>query len=482
MKERWTFNEEYQCWCLKDVVYTPKAVLPEYQRLSIYAPAPYLKEPGKINPEGTVNGFAAKRAPVILNNNSAGYMQMPPVRLDDPHCRAPEYLARGFVYVTCGNRGNGSQDQDGRYVGKIPANLVDLKTVIRFLRHYDKELPGDMEKIISVGTSAGGAMSALLGVTGNNRNYEKDLEEAGAFMDERDDVYAAQIYCPITDLEHADLSYEWMFAADKENEDSPAGPAGVMTPFEEALSGKLKDAYIRYFNSLGLTDPATKEPITLNEDGRSGSAYDYLMEKLAASATGYLTRLQRGELPTEETIEQYLSGKSAWLSWDGTHAEVSDLDTYVLNQRRRMKPCTAFDTLRCVSGENRVYGSPQQKAVHFDTEIAGAIASLKEQFPQEYAQYYPAYEKTAADDLVTRQKYLNNPMNFIGTEEQSDQAAHFRIRVGASDADTAFIISAMLALKLADAGADVDYALVWEQPHCDADYPGEFCSWIESHL
>ena len=37
-----------------------------------------------------------------------------------------------------------------------------------------------------------------------------------------------------------------------------------------------------------------------------------------------------------------------------------------------------------------------------------------------------------------------------------------------------------LALKLANAGKDTDYALVWDLPHCEADYPGEVCDWIES--
>ncbi|WP_182430574.1 hypothetical protein [Clostridium sp. OM02-18AC] len=27
--------------------------------------------------------------------------------------------------------------------------------------------------------------------------------------------------------------------------------------------------------------------------------------------------------------------------------------------------------------------------------------------------------------------------------------------------------------------ADVDYALVWDQPHGDADYDGELVQWIE---
>ena len=70
---------------------------------------------------------------------------------------------------------------------------------------------------------------------------------------------------------------------------------------------------------------------------------------------------------------------------------------------------------------------------------------------------------------------LINPMNFVGHVAQ-----HYRIRTGACDADTAFTVSMVLALALSGAGKDVDYALVWDRPHCEADYPGEVCDWIES--
>lgn len=46
--------------------------------------------------------------------------------------------------------------------------LVDFKTAIRFLRHNRETLPGDWSKLVSVGFSAGGAMSALLAVTGRS--------------------------------------------------------------------------------------------------------------------------------------------------------------------------------------------------------------------------------------------------------------------------------------------------------------------------
>ena len=54
-------------------------------------------------------------------------------------------------------------------------------------------------------------MSSLLGSSGNSEIFEPLLEAMGAAK-ERDDVYAAVCYCPIVDLEHADVMYEWLYA------------------------------------------------------------------------------------------------------------------------------------------------------------------------------------------------------------------------------------------------------------------------------
>lgn len=547
-KESWFFDDAYKCWCLEDILYTEQATVPKFQRMSIFVPEPYMKRPGEINWEGSMNGYTAKNVPVILENNSAGYMQMPHVWLGGPRCYASQYLEHGFIYVTCGNRGSESRDKHGQLCGKSPANLVDIKTAIRFLRHNAKSIPGDLNRIISVGWSAGGAMSALLAVTGNNGNFDPYLKENGAFMDERDDVYAAQMYCPIVDLEHSDQAYEWMFSADKENENSPAGPAGSMTPFQEALSEKLKEQYIEYFNGLKLENPETHQVLALNGDGRSGSGYDYLMELINDSATTFLRKLQAGELEETYTPEDYLEGnyeymimapmeehspeqkssdlmqgfagpgaalqkteeplslgdmltrppkgaayegqeppmvrvkgkaKGEWLTWNGQEANVTDLDTYVLHHRRRMKPCTSFDTLGMNSGENRVFGSKEKHYMHFNQGVAKAIGELKEIFPEEYEKYYPSYMTALHDKEQERRIYLINPLNYIGTGEHSDAASYYRIRVGASDADTSFTASMTLALKLAAAGSPVDYKLIWDKPHCEADYPGDFCRWID---
>lgn len=541
-REQWTFDAQYGCWCLEDVLYTQKADVPQFQRLSIFVPAAYMNADGTPNPQGRTQRYTAQNAPVVFENNAAGYMQMPHTWLGGPRSYAQQYLSHGLIYVTCGCRGRESRNALGEPVGKAPITLVDFKTAIRFLRHNRAALPGDWNRIISVGWSAGGAMSALLGVTGDHPAYDPYLTAAGAFMDESDAVYAAQIYCPIIDLEHADLAYEWMFRADKTCENSPAGPAETMTPFKEALSAELSARYADYVNGLKLRHPETGEALTLNRDGRSGPFYEYLMRCLNDSAADFLSRLERGALPMAYSAQDYLSGhytyetpapepdapkalhhagpgveigaapqkrqslgellsrpprgeafvgkeprmvrrqgtdKRAWLQWDGRQALIADLDTYVLEHRRRMKPCTSFDKLTNDSGENEVFGSARADFAHFNPVIGQAIASLSGAFPEEAAQYAPAFD-VGGDEELARRIALINPLNFITADAKHLQAKYYRIRVGASDADTSLSVSMTLAVMLRNAGHPVDYALMWDQPHSEADYPGEVLDWIDS--
>lgn len=543
-RDQWFPDDTYDCWCLEDILYTETAEVPRFQRLSIYAPRAYLNTDGTPDRQGTAGEYSCSTAPVVFVNNAAGYMQMPHTWLGGPRCNAEIYLRRGMVYVTAGCRGRESRDGEGRAAGKSPATLVDLKTVIRFLRHNREALPGDMDKIITVGTSAGGAMSSLLGCTGDNENYLPLLRKNGAFMEESDAVFASQCYCPIIDLDHADQAYEWCFGVDRTCEDSPAGPAETMSAFQEALSEELKRQYIAYVNGMGLRHPDTGEALKLSPEGRSGSFYDYLMERLGDSASVFLKKLEHGELKLNCSAGDYLAGryeeqvpappepgprdadlhhigpgaalqekvpeaktmgemlcrppkgtpwrelpqryvtrkgkeKKDWLTWDGTRARVLDLDTYVLQHRRRMKPCTSFDTLSGRSGENQVMGSEQQDYMHYNPGIGEAISRIRNRFPKEAAAYEPGYDAAGDRDLALR-RYLINPMNFIGTGEKSKTAGHFRIRLGASDADTSLSVAMTLAIRLANAGIDTDFAFVWDLPHCDADYPGEILDWIDS--
>lgn len=83
-------------------------------------------------------------------------------------------------------------------------------------------MPGDANKIISDGTSTEGAMSAFLGASGDNPDYDALLDKMGAAK-EKDDIFVAVCYCPISDLSHADMAYEWLYGNYQEG-DYPFGP------------------------------------------------------------------------------------------------------------------------------------------------------------------------------------------------------------------------------------------------------------------
>ena len=164
-----------------------------YQYMNVYVP------------EG-----AGKDAPILLRTYIGGYMAAK-ARAPQAGDASGRALLEGYVVAIPGARGRNSV-QDNVYNGRAPQGLLDLKAAIRYLRLFDRVMPGNAERIIVDGTSAGGAMSALVGATGNHPAYEEMLQAMGAAK-EKDDVFAAVCYCPITDLEHADkgtlVLFDW---------------------------------------------------------------------------------------------------------------------------------------------------------------------------------------------------------------------------------------------------------------------------------
>jgi len=58
--------------------------------------------------------------------------------------------------------------------------------------------------------SAGGGLSTLLAASGGSSMYDSYLTELGAGS-VSDTVFASASYSPITDLDHGDMAYEWMW-------------------------------------------------------------------------------------------------------------------------------------------------------------------------------------------------------------------------------------------------------------------------------
>lgn len=129
---------------------------------------------------------ATQQTPIFLRTYVGGYMASAATQpqADDATGRA---LKEGYVVVIPGTRGRNSTvvkhketgSQEVLYTGRAPKAILDLKAAIRYLRHFDHTMAGNAERIITDGTSAGGAMSALMGTTGNHPLYEPMLKEMG---------------------------------------------------------------------------------------------------------------------------------------------------------------------------------------------------------------------------------------------------------------------------------------------------------------
>ncbi len=473
-KERDGVKIRYRAF--EELPYCADPVSPAYQKLSIYVPEKYY--------EGScIGGCSLHTAPVFMPNTIGGYM---PGRIEEPGENfkgetnaAFAALSAGCVVVSPAARGRGMKNKDEKNIGTAPAGIVDLKAAIRYLRRNRKLLPGDTEKIITNGTSAGGAMSALLGASGNSREYEPYLKEIGA-AEERDDIFATSCYCPITNLDHADMAYEWEFcgrndyhcmkpefempetddpvkkkAAGASAEVLPDGrprkllrlvPAdGEMSPEKAALSAPLKSMFPAYINSLRLKD-RNGQALTLDNNGR-GTFRNFIGHYVLKS----INRAVREG--------QDLSGLE-WIVWkDGTAVDF-DFEKYT-DYRTRMKETPAFDNVfGQPTAENEVFGTCDDDFCHF---TGFGMQHRKDSWPM-------------ADPEVIR---LMNPMNFIGSAD-AVTARYYRIRHGAADRDTSLAVSAMLTARLRNNGTEVDYHLPWGLPH-SGDYDlRELFDWVRS--
>lgn len=446
------------------------------QKLCIFVPESYYHGESR-------NGYSLHSAPIFMPNTVGGYMPGPADRPGRDFKGAVNTifaaLEHGYVVVSAGVRGRtsglksqeffigGKADEEeqktGRAVGKAPAFIVDMKAAIRYLRHNKEWIPGNVERIITNGTSAGGALSALTGASGNSIDYEPYLQVVGA-VQERDDIFAASCYCPIHNLEHADMAYEWLFGDCREYHDRAfrkvdgkimeTTQKGTLTEKQIKLSGQLRKLFPGYVNGLELQDKKGTV-LQLDEHGE-GSFKEYIRELLLQSAgrelanhdsTGRLAGLavKGSEVERQEclTIED---GKVKALDWN-----------LFVQTITRMKQVPAFDALDLRSPENEEFGTEEITARHFT----------------EYSRLNSEVEGQMAEETLIR---MLNPLSYIG---KADTAKFWRIRHGAFDRDTAMAIPVILEASLRKQGYAVDFFLPWGLPH-SGDYDlDELFAWVD---
>jgi hypothetical protein len=422
----------------ENIVYVKYPVDTNYEIMNIYVPEEYYE--GK-----SIGNYTAETAPIFMPNMVGGYMpgaQETPgtsMRNSGPNATFVA-LSKGYVVAAPAVRGRSLTDTNGNYTGKAPALIVDLKAAVRYLRYNDKKMPGDVEKIISDGTSAGGALSSLIGATGNNNDYEPYLNALGA-ANAKDDIFAAAVYCPIANLDNADKAYEWMYNGIN-TYNAFTGP-GTLTTNQITISGELKAVFPAYLNSLGLRN-SNGTPLTLDSSG-NGTFKDYVKSFVIASAQ-----------------KAYNSGTSlsgfTWITMqNGTVTDI-DWDKYVAHVGR-MKTPPAFDALDLSCPENIEFGTATINAKHFT------------EFGQDNNTVSGA---SLADAHIVK---MLNPMYYIG-DPQTTTAKHWRIRWGEIDSNTSLAIPAILAAKLQNNGFDVDFAVPWATGHA-GDYDlDELFAWI----
>lgn len=395
-----------------------------------------------------VDGVAidAINAPILFVIGVGGYMSVnnmrggfggPPASGNRVSSNTDLALAAGYVVVSPGCRGRDNKATDGTYYGKAPAAIVDLKAAVRYIRHNKGILPGNTDRIVSVGCSAGGALSALLGASGNSPLYDKYLNEIEA-ADEKDNIFASACFSPITDLEHADMAYEWNYGT------IPAR-SGLA---DQELSKQLKSLFSEYQASLNLQG--------INNFGTlTAENYDeYLLKYyLIPSANKYLKGL------TEEKRKEYLENNK-WITWtdNGASFNFADYVTHV----GRMKDLPAFDDFEMKQPEPNLFGNKTTDARHFTN----------------FSIQQSTGNKNAEIDIeVIKLVNLMNAMYFTG-QSNSGCAGYWWLRNGSSDNHTSQTVMINLAASLQNLNKEVNSWVFWDGGHC-ADYePEEFIEWI----
>ena len=432
-------GQSLQVRAYENISYVKKPVDPEYEVMNIYIPEAYFQQKN-------IGRYNAQNAPIFFPNDVGGYMPAKPTPLvsqrGDTTVRA---LAHGYVVASAGARGRTSA------LGKAPAAIVDLKAAVRYLKYNDKYMPGNAEKIVSNGTSAGGAMSVLLGATGDNPDYLPYLKKLGA-APTSDKIFAVSAYCPITDLDHADMAYEWQFnqihnykkidISMLDYKVQRKETAGTLTTAQIQTSNELSQLFPQYVNQLNLKNNKGQS-LTLDQQGHGS------FEQLIKS---YVIQSAQTAINNGENLSQY-----SWIKQQNGRVVDIDYNQY-LGYLQRQKTPPAFDALDLSSGENQEFGTKTIDKQHFT----------------EYSyQHRTNANATMADAHIIK---MMNPLRYM---TQTSTSQHWRIRHGAYDKDTSLAVPTILATTLQNKGYQVDFALPWGRPH-SGDYDlKELFTWID---
>ena len=273
----WLYNAVDDVYYQLGIPYCETPADENYENLAVFVPGSYFKGTNNgndtwtctVNPDAVVGDFTPFTAPIVFPVETPGYSAMAPLTA---YSSLTAFTGEGFIYVHAGCR--------GRNHG-APAGVTDLKAAVRYIRYNADLLPGNPEAVFTFGMSGGGAQSALMGATGDSELYEPYLNAIGAVQGVSDAVYGSMCWCPITNLDLADESYEWMMGVTRSG----------LTDEQQAISDNLAAAFAAHLNGAGLKDPLGNVlTLEAGADGiyQGGSYYDYLVSEINRSLNHFL--------------------------------------------------------------------------------------------------------------------------------------------------------------------------------------------------
>ena len=457
-------NKEIKYRAFEYIPYVSNPIDIDQQYINIYIPEEYFNN-------GTVNGYNTQTAPIFMPNNVGGYMPSQPMapKVENNKPNSALYaLSRGYVVASPATRGRTNKASDGNFIGKAPAVIVDLQAATAYLHANDATMPGNAKRIITNGTSAGGAVSLLQGATGNTSDYQPYLQALGAATASTD-VYASSAYAPITNLDAADMAYEWSYngitsfnkVTMGQGELPQANVGGAPAPMQRsvqrvnltnddvAYSDLLKSHFPDYVNNLQLRD---RTGVILKLDKKGNGTFKQYVKSFIIDAANKAKS-------NGTDLSRY-----SFLILDKNTGMVKDIDWDAYNSfTSRSKAPGAFDSRSNDSGENSLFGTSTSDTNHFTI-----TAALHDTTPNN-----DVYVENAK--IVT----MMNPMNYLGSPSATN-AKYYRIRYGTADSNTSVAIPLIVGTRAQNLGYSVDMATPFGVDHAgDYDLQDLF-NWMDS--
>ena len=457
-------NKEIKYRAFEYIPYVSNPIDIDQQYINIYIPEEYFNN-------GTVNGYNTQTAPIFMPNNVGGYMPSQPMapKVENNKPNSALYaLSRGYVVASPATRGHTNKASDGNFIGKAPAVIVDLQAATAYLHANDATMPGNAKRIITNGTSAGGAVSLLQGATGNTSDYQPYLQALGAATASTD-VYASSAYAPITNLDAADMAYEWSYngitsfnkVTMGQGELPQANVGGAPAPMQRsvqrmnltnddvAYSDLLKSHFPDYVNNLQLRD---RTGVILKLDKKGNGTFKQYVKSFIIDAANKAKS-------NGADLSRY-----SFLILDKNTGLVKDIDWDAYNSfTSRSKAPGAFDSRANDSGENSLFGTSTSDTNHFTI-----TAALHDTTPNN-----DVYVENAK--IVT----MMNPMNYLGSPSATN-AKYYRIRYGTADSNTSVAIPLIVGTRAQNLGYSVDMATPFGVDHAgDYDLQDLF-NWMDS--